>query len=289
MSKNNNYNLDIFSLLDNKKIITLNGHRNKISTIRYFINNKDMNEYLISGDLNKIVIIWDIIDNYKIKYAINTNNHNNNYIFSCLLIFPSFSHQDYIITSCCNYSDTKIYSFNDGKFIKNIKDSYDVEVFYLLSWYNKNNNKYYIIQFDSKCIAINNIIEDEIYAKLMEENEGFHDCGFIFTDKDNNDYLYSASERKNINIWDLYNKKIFKIIEIKSNITYIIQWNDKYAIIADREDSSFKIIDLEKNIIISSIKACLEDIKCIKKINHPIYGESLLSAGEDEIIKLWCT
>ena len=29
------------------------------------------------------------------------------------------------------------------------------------------------------------------------------------------------------------------------------------------------------------------DLICIKKINHPIYGESLLSAGEDKIIKLW--
>ena len=28
-------------------------------------------------------------------------------------------------------------------------------------------------------------------------------------------------------------------------------------------------------------------VKCIKKINHPKYGESLLSASEDKTIKLW--
>ena len=30
-----------------------------------------------------------------------------------------------------------------------------------------------------------------------------------------------------------------------------------------------------------------DELVCIKKINHPIYGESLLSAGEDKAIKLW--
>jgi len=69
----NNYNLDIFTLLDNKLIKSLNGHKNNITTIRYFINNKDYNEYLISADFNKIVIIWDITNNYNIKYQINTN------------------------------------------------------------------------------------------------------------------------------------------------------------------------------------------------------------------------
>ena len=38
----NNYNLNILTLLDNQKIKSLNGHKNNISTIRYFINNKDL-------------------------------------------------------------------------------------------------------------------------------------------------------------------------------------------------------------------------------------------------------
>jgi len=34
----NNNNLDIFTLIDNKKILSLKGHNNTIKTIRYFIN-----------------------------------------------------------------------------------------------------------------------------------------------------------------------------------------------------------------------------------------------------------
>ena len=63
----NNFNLDIFSLINNQKIESLKGHNNKIRTIRYFINNKNKNEYLISADNNKIVIIWDITNNYNIN------------------------------------------------------------------------------------------------------------------------------------------------------------------------------------------------------------------------------
>ena len=200
--------------------------------------------------------------NYSIKYKIDTHYSDKNFIFSCLLIFPHFSCENYIISSCSNYfSISKLYSFNTGKFIKNIIDSKGIQVHYLLSWYNKKNNKYYVIQFGKECIVINNIIEEELYAKLVDEYEGHHDCGFIFTGKDNIDYLYSTYREKNITIWDLYNKIISKKIEIKYNITYIIQWNDKYIIFTDRYDGSFKIMDLEKNVIISNIKACIKDIK----------------------------
>ena len=63
----NNYKLDIFNLINNHLITSLSGHNNKIFTIRYFINNKNKNEYLISADHNKIVIIWDITNNYNIN------------------------------------------------------------------------------------------------------------------------------------------------------------------------------------------------------------------------------
>ena len=41
-------------------------------------------EYLISADYDKIVIIWDITNNYNIKYKIDTKYGNQ--IHSCLLI-----------------------------------------------------------------------------------------------------------------------------------------------------------------------------------------------------------
>jgi len=286
----NNYNLD----LDNKKILSLKGHKNEIFTIRYFINknNYNINEYLISADDNKIVIIWDINNNYNIKYQIDTKYEHT--ILSCLLIFPHNISENFIITSTFNRSDdndksaTKIYSLNNGNFIKYINNTNNNAIYYLLSWYNKNNNKYYIIQFSNLKIVINNLLENELYSELKQEPEDNHLSGFIYN-KDNNDYLCSSSDNGFINIWDLYNKNIFKIININEcELAHIIEWNNKYIIVADVNNKSFKIIDIEGNKIICDINGQhIEEVISIKKIYHPIFGESILSASQDKTIKLW--
>ena len=88
----------------------------------------------------------------------------------------------------------------------------------------------------------------------------------------------------------IYGKKIIiKVINTnKCELAHIIEWNNKYIIVADLDNESFKIIDLEENKIICDINGQHNsEIVCIKKIYHPIYGESLLSAANDNTIKLW--
>ena len=286
-----NNNLDIFELIDNKKIISLRGHKNDIRTVRYFINKKDFNEYLISADDNKIVIIWDVTDNYNMKQQIETKYENN--IYSCLLIFPHYDSNDYIITSTYHDSDniqnssSKIYSLNYGRYLNYLINSNYNPIYYLLSWYNKKNNKYYIIQFSYMKILINELSNKEYY-ELIQEPETDHFSGFIYN-RDDIDYLCSSSENGYIMIWDLYKKDIFKIISTNNCfLAHIIQWNYKYAIVADFCNKSFKIIDLEEDQIISIVNGHhTKEVKSIKKINHPIYGESLLSGSKDNTIKLW--
>ena len=292
----NNNNLDIFELLDKKKILSIEGHNKYIRTIRYFLNTKNnFDEYLISGDDERIVIIWDISNNYNIKYRIDTKYLDD--IYSCLLVFPHNIDDDYIITS--TYFDnkgfgseeraTKIFSLNTGKFLKYISNSEEIPIYYLLLWYNKKNDKYYIIELSFETIIINNLLEDKLYYEFKQEKEESYFSGYIYN-KDNNDYLCCSSSKGFINIYDLYNKKLFKIIDTKQcKLAHIIQWNEKYIIVADFNNKSFKIIDLEENKIISDISGYhKEQVTCIKKIYHPIYGESLLSAGVDKTIKLWC-
>ena len=163
------FNLDIYRLIDNKKIVSLRGHKNDIRTIRYFVNTKMNNydEYLISGDDDMIVIVWDIKNDYKILHKIETKY--GDFIYSCLLLFPHNIENNYIITSTYSESDkmeqsaTKIYSLSNGNFIKYIKYSNFNAVYYLLSWHNKKNNRYYIIQFSYMKIIINDLYEDEIF------------------------------------------------------------------------------------------------------------------------------
>ena len=292
----NNHNIEIFSL-DNTIIYPLKGHENDIRTIRYFINKKDysFDEYLISADDSKIVLVWDILNNYNIKCKIETNYGYGKCIFSCLLAFPYNSSEDYIITSSFSNksnkekdkSGTKIFSLYDGRFIKNITNSNNYNIYYLLLWYNKTKSQYYIIQFSSKKIVINNLLEDELYAELKQEPESEHKCGFIYN-KDFTEYLCSSSDNGYINFWDLEKKIIFKIIHTKDcSLCYITKWNNKYIIAADYTNKSFKIIDIENEVIVNKAGQHTKNVICVKKINHPLYGESLLTASNDETIKLW--
>ena len=84
----NGLNLEVFDIFANKTINTLKGHKNNPMSIRYFMDNKNSKEYLISADTDKVVIVWDIDEKYNIKYKINTGYGDRNYIFSCLLVFP---------------------------------------------------------------------------------------------------------------------------------------------------------------------------------------------------------
>ena len=68
---------------------------------------------------------------------------------------------------------------------------------------------------------------------------------------------------------------------------HIIQWNNKYIVVADSWNNCFKIINLENGKIKDIGKQHTDNVKCIKKIYHPKHGESLISAANDETIPLW--
>ena len=305
-----NFHLDIITLKDNKFYGALKGHQKKVTSVRYFLNNYNNNEFLISSDEMGIVFIWDIVNSYRKLYTINTKY--NDIIYSCLLVFTGEANENtnsnydnnnntnntgYIITSTFDISKenqnsaTKVYSLENGEFINYIKNTNTNSVFYLLSWINKRDNRNYIIQFCYMKILITNLLEDEeVYAELSQEQKLSHYSGFIYEKKEEDKaYLYSSSKNGIINIWDLYNKVLVNNININGSILcHIIQWDDKYAIVADYNGKSFKIINMESLRVENDIGGShTKEVKSIKKIRHPYLGDSLLSAGNDNMIKLW--
>ena len=302
-----NFHLDLITLKDNKFYGALKGHQKKVTSVRYFLNNYSMNEYLISSDEMAIIFIWDISNAYKKLFTINTKY--NDIIYSCLLVFTGDNYESvnsnnekrngYIVTSTYDISKenqnsaTKVYSMENGEFINYIKNTNANSVFYLLSWVNKKDNRNYIIQFCYMKILITNLLDDDdIYAELTQEQKLSYYSGFIYEKKaEDKVYLYSSSKNGFINIWDLYDKVLIKNINITGSILcHIIQWNGKYAIVANYNGKSFKIINLETLNVEKDIgDSHSKEVKSIKKFRHPSLGDSLLTAGNDNMIKLWST
>ena len=292
------FSLDIYLLENTNQIVnSLKGHNNHITMLKYYFNSNDniKKEYIISADINGVVIIWEIndINNYK-KYDIKLKT--NDFIYSCLMYFESIN--TYIITSTCGKDDTKLFILNNQnniKFVKNIKNSKNNNVYYLLIWPNKISKEMHLIQFCKMKIVISNINSNEIYWNLIDEKnkDGPYMNGFIYSNKKNEneyyEYLYSVSMNGYINIWELHQKLLINSIFINNNfLNQIIQWNENYIIMTNGNKNNILIMDLNCGRIISNIFSKHEKgIINIKKVVHPIYGESLLSCGLEGSIFLW--
>ena len=109
----------------------------------------------------------------------------------------------------------------------------------MIPWLYK--NKYYIIECCNKKISINNMLEDECYANLNMNPEGYYYCGYIYND---NYLCVSDNNNNSIRIWDLVNKIIYKEIKYDGRYGYeIIPWNNKYTIVGC--EGGFVIINIE--------------------------------------------
>jgi len=294
----NNHNINIFSLIDNKKILFMKYGDNAttVTMVRYFCNYKLKKEYLISADTNKKVVIWDVSNNFALLRVINTEYHDAN-IYSCYLFLDDFEN-NFLFTSCglntykkndTNY--TKMYSLKDGKFIKNIIDSNENNTYFLLIWDNEIDKFNYLIELCEKQIVITNFSQNSLYAKLYQSDLKVlkYYSGYLYSIENKKNFLCCSTSNGLVITWDLINKSCINNIQISQVELYnIIQWNQKYAIIAGGSTKKIIIFDLEEFKEIGNIKTNhRSNVNCVKKISHPKYGEILLSSGNDHKIKLY--
>ena len=224
----------------------------------------------------------------------------------CLLVFPNkndiyFVYSYYICGTTGYYSDEiehYCYAYTCAKLLFTIKsflysELEEREFYLLLSWYNKKNNLYYIIQLPRYSKFIN------IYELKSEKKTYSLECpnsinGFITqndSEPNQTNYLNVLTNYK-IYIYNLENGNLVKsyyIFDIFGNYKRIgrfIQWKDRYIIFII-DNHLLEILDLKIYKIITVIKS-IDDLCYIKKINHQIYGESLLISGKDSNgIHLW--
>lgn len=130
-----------------------------------------------------------------------------------------------------------------------------------------------------------------LYRKYLYP-ENIYECFIsldVYESESNNEYkLISPGKYENvICIWDFDSSELVKRIKINFDINDICFWNEKYIFVgcADKE---IKLVDIEKDSIIKSLKRHKEEVLSVRKIRHPFYGECLLSQGSNnDGIILW--
>ena len=291
--------LSIILLEDNSLVTKLKGHGNFITSIRYFFNEVTKEEYIISSSEYHLVIVWNIQNNFSIEFKENINYSLFCQIYSCIITnIQQFNY--IIISSYVEHKDTnkkkaqskdctKMYSLMNKDFIKDIYNTESNNTRYMLSWYNENDEENYIIELCDKKISINNLLKNKNYCTLKSiyGNEEFL-SGFIYS-KDDNNYLITGSWNGFVRIWNLDEKIEVNFLNTKSLQLYsILLWNEKCALITNISTNEIKIMDLEYCEIVTILKSNhFIGIECIKKIIHPLYGESLLTCHENGQINLF--
>ena len=274
----NKYNksvLDIYSLFTKQKITVLRGNKEEIKKVKYFINKNNNKEYFITKGRHKnvnfgVVLVWDISNNYKIilraepEHGYGASGTDD---IACLLIFPHYMEDFFMVTSTSNkcsehYDCTEIYSIKKQKLIEKIEDSNNLSINFLLSWYNKNNDNYYFIQFHQYGFDIYNLLKKEICFEQglyidnhREKQEREFNNGFIYTKDDTaDDYLCFFTEANYLNFFNLNKKKYIKSLKLEQQYNIfdkkfysfhqMIQWN-KYFLFYELKTKVIKIFDLE--------------------------------------------
>jgi WD40 repeat protein len=287
VSPGENSSIFITRFRDKKLIKKLEGIKAQIHFLKHFYNKNDNTDYLITSFKGSTVRLWNLL-NYNLIYSLKINYSENTRIYSCLSYFPK-NKDNYLITSSNEDKEedfTKIYDFYTSNFLGNLDHTNRKDIFYLLLW-NKNNNDY-VIGTSNSLIFINNIETKKIY-KILESQEvlsNFNSACLI--QKDDIDYLYVSTVRGCIIVWNL-DKFIIKdkICYKSSYFCNILKWSENYLLVAEKNDGCILVIDIQRNRVISVLKNIHNFFAmCLKKIIHPIYGESLLSCDIDNKINL---
>ena len=80
---------------------------------------------------------------------------------------------------------------------------------------------------------------------------------------------------------------LIKKIKVNENLKDAFLWNNVYLFVGC-ENKSIQLVDLKNSVLIKSFTGHNEDVLTIKKINHPQYGDCLISQGfMYDQIKLW--
>jgi len=271
------------NLLDNKIILEIKqAHKNDIINFRHYFD-KYKNRDLISSLSIKDLKIWDAT-NFECLFTFQNKDERGLLFSSCFLDSDS---QIYVITSNCYavLKSIKIFDLNGHK-IKEM-DNINADIFFIDSYYDKKRNKNYLLTANQYISKSFDIEKNALYREYNDNTYDYH-YSLVMNDLINKDepQLIESSTSGEIKIWNFHSAELIKIIKATKNwLLGTCLWNKRYLLVGSF-DYTILTIDLENEEITKT--NCDDIILTIKKIFHPIYGESIIFQGNlKETLKLW--
>jgi len=159
-------------------------------------------------------------------------------------------------------------------------------------WYNKKSNKYILIHSGKKSILMYEFPNNKIYDTFNTIEKHSYNSDLLVLASGERDILAISSSMGLIIIYDLNQKKIMLKIIFENHVSLgnFIKWNDNYLFVFDSINEriiNFNIKNFEfKNEDEISLPHTKLN-KFIKKVNHPIYSESIMCMDINSKIKLF--
>ena len=282
----NEYNSIIFyNLIDNKKINEIkNAHMDRIANVRYYFDNINEIDLVISISLKNNIKLWNINN---LECLLNLKNINDNgWIFSACLLYDN--NKIFIITSNnSNYTteNIKIFDLNGNK-LKEVNNSKE-KVNFIDIYYDKKISKIYILTANNGFIKSYDYYKNDVYHKYNDKNNKFRFSIIINEDKEIIKLIESCWDG-NIRLWNFHTGVLLLKIKISDKkVNDICLWNNENLFVGC-EDGKIRLVELKTGKIIKELTGHHSSVQTITKIKHPYYGECLISQGHyNDQIKIW--
>ena len=283
--------ISLIDLSNNQEIQTLVGHTDRVVTCRFFEDPFTKKQYLISADRKYKVKVWELTDNGAIKFDKELKEGYDNFIYSVLMFFEE--NKTYVVVSTLGSGDTNVFVMGCDDKPTQLKDTKDLNIYYLDYWFeekdSEGNSEHHIIQCGKNKILISQYKKEGHYEIATDEKYANNLCGMVYK-KGDKDLLITSATRGLIKIIDLKERKEIHSYEHSDVFFYnFVRWNDQYILLYEAMQRRIYVLDSDNDYKVVSKVLCPEMYydRFIRKVDHPKYGESILSVGIDWKVKLY--
>lgn len=294
------YHICLVNLETKKEIKTLKAENGRILTIRHFKHPITKRNYFLAAYNKGFVGIYDLSDDC--KKIVEFNLEYEAFIYNAFIFFDDIEKKMYAVASSISSNNiTKVMDIkkkikNENENTIEITESKDLIVYSLSYWYNKDaeeGKKHVIIQCGRNKILMSEFPSNTTYHNIETDKEFPYISGSIVFKNKGRDMLAASVTYGLVLFVDLLKKETVHEFKTEDDV-YVhlfsfVRWNEQYLLLSDVEQRRIIVFDTLDNYKIKSKHLCPEFFtdKYIQKINHPIYGESILSVGNDFKIKLY--